>query len=154
MAGLSVSLFQPMLPDRGSARPAYNEGEPQSRHSTHICDRHWRFGTVLELRSPSVPNFRSSLVFNPVADPRASISRAGSVLVSSIAGIAANLLQIATTGKPPHPNSCPAQLRDQLRQSPTRSCAPVSLRNFQDIENSLRGNAFDPIITNFSAQPF
>src|SRR5262249_57783893 len=91
-------FVSPVLPDRASARPAYNEGE-LAIASLHLCDRHCRFGTLLELRSPIVPKLRSSLICGTECqlsnyDPRASISRAESVLVSSIAGIAADLFQI------------------------------------------------------------
>ena len=36
----------------------------------------------------------------------------------------------------------------QLRQTTARGCAPVALRNFQDIEHGLRGNALDAIVAN------
>ena len=69
-------------------------------------------------------------------------------------GIAANLFLITSARQPPNPNGGPPQLAHQLRQPPARACGPISLRNFQNIERSLRGNAFDAIVTNFPAQPF
>src|SRR6516164_1245061 len=72
--------------------------------------------------------------------------------VPSVATVATNLLTIATASEPPHPNGGPAELGHQLRQTTARGCAPVALRNFQDIEHGLRGNALDAIVADLSAQ--
>jgi hypothetical protein len=45
-------------------------------------------------------------------------------------------------------------LGHQLRQTTARACAPVSLRDFQDIEHGLRGNPLDAIVADLSAQSF
>jgi len=74
--------------------------------------------------------------------------------VPSIAAVAANLLEISATRQTPHPNSGPPQLAHQLRQSPARASTAAALRDFQDIEQGLRSNALDAIVTNFAVQSF
>jgi hypothetical protein len=43
-------------------------------------------------------------------------------------------------------------LGQQFRQSSARTSTPVPLRNFQDIEDCLRGDALDAIVADFAAQ--
>ena len=70
----------------------------------------------------------------------------------SIAGIAANLLQVTSAGEPSDPDSHPPQLGQDFCESPAGACPPVTLWDFQDVECRLRGNALDAIVTDFSAQ--
>jgi hypothetical protein len=75
-------------------------------------------------------------------------------LVPSVAAIPSNLFSVAASREPPNSYSRPSEPSHDRSKTTTSARASVSLRNFQDIEHGLRGNAFDAIVTNFSAQPF
>ena len=64
----------------------------------------------------------------------------------SIAGIAANLLQITSAGEPSDPDSHPPQLGQDFCESPAGACPPVTLWDFQDVECRLGGDALHAII--------
>src|SRR5437867_12892818 len=73
-------------------------------------------------------------------------------LVPSIAAVAANLLEISATRQTPHPNSGPPQLAHQLCQSPARASTAAALRDFQNIEEGLCGDALDSVVTDLTVQ--
>jgi hypothetical protein len=51
MAGLSVSLFHPFHQTKGVHGRGITKASRNHATQRNICDRHWRLGAVLELRS-------------------------------------------------------------------------------------------------------
>jgi hypothetical protein len=73
-------------------------------------------------------------------------------IVPSIAAITSNLLAIAPAREPSHPNSGPPALSHQLRQSSACASTATVLRDFQDIEHGLGGDALNAVIAGLTAQ--
>jgi hypothetical protein len=48
----------------------------------------------------------------------------------------------------------PSQLAHQLRQAAAGACATAALRNFQNVEDGLRADPLDAVVTNFPAKTF
>jgi hypothetical protein len=70
------------------------------------------------------------------------------------AAIPSNLLAISTARETPHPNRGPPKFNHQLRKASARTRPTGSLRNFQDVEHGLSCYALDPIVADFTVQPF
>jgi hypothetical protein len=75
-------------------------------------------------------------------------------LVPSIATVAANLLTISSARESSNPHSGPPKLRHQFRQPAARASTAAMLRNFQDVEQHLCGNALGSIVTDSTTQSF
>jgi hypothetical protein len=75
-------------------------------------------------------------------------------IVPSIATITPNLLQVATTGESSDPDGHPSQLAHEFSQTAARASTAAVLRDFQDIEHGLRGDAFDTVVADPAAKLF
>jgi len=66
--------------------------------------------------------------------------------VPSIAAVSSNLLKIATAREPPHPYWGPAEFGHHPGEPPARAGATIALRDLQNVEHGLGGDALDAIV--------
>jgi hypothetical protein len=72
-------------------------------------------------------------------------------LASSIAGIPANLFLVAASRQVTHPYRCPAKIAHDFRQTSASAGSAAALEDFQVVEQCLRADSFDTIVTNSAA---
>ena len=70
---------------------------------------------------------------------------AGWMQTSCFSAVPADLLLVSAPRKIPHPNCRPAKLRHSLCKTPKRSCGPISLRDFEKIQQGLTADALQLI---------
>ena len=68
-----------------------------------------------------------------------------SLHVARLAAISSYLLPVAAPRKIPHPHRGPAELGHYSSQTPEDACGPVALGDFEQIQERLTADTFQPI---------